>query len=109
MNWAALCIGLIVGFYWARVIKLVYKTRRLTGKAANFLPPEMLGRVLRIVWYPTVAAWILVPLAIALVPNLPAPLRPLLHQPIITALAVLIAIAAFWATLICWRRMGKSW
>src|SRR3954467_12075820 len=104
-RWAALFIGLLVGAYWARVIKLVFKTRRLTGKAANFLPPEPLGRVLRIIWYPTVAAWIVVPLVIALVPNLPTPLRPLLHQPVVTALAIIVALAAFWATLVCWRRM----
>lgn len=42
LDWPALCVGLIVAFYWARVIKLVLKTRRLTGRAANFFPPETL-------------------------------------------------------------------
>jgi protein-S-isoprenylcysteine O-methyltransferase Ste14 len=109
MNWAALSIGLIVGFYWARVLRLVLKTRKRTGRAANFLPAEPLGRMLRIVWYPTVAIWIAIPLLSALATRLPAFLRPLFHQPVIQAVAVLVALAALGATMICWKRMGRSW
>lgn len=109
MNLAALSIGLIVGFYWARVVKLVYKTRRLTGKAANFLPPEPLGRALRIIWYPTVVLWILHPLTLGLHPNQPGILRPVFYQPIVSTLAVLVALAALAATMVCWKKMGKSW
>ncbi|HMB96109.1 MAG TPA: hypothetical protein VKK61_08735, partial [Tepidisphaeraceae bacterium] len=65
MRWSALCIGLIVAFYWARVLRLVYKARKQTGKSANFLPPEPIGRLLRILWYPTVVIWISQPLAVA--------------------------------------------
>lgn len=109
MNLAALSIGLIVGFYWGRVIKLVYKTRRLTGKAANFLPPEPLGRFLRIIWYPTVGLWIAHPLSLGIYPNQPSFLRPVFYQPMIAAAAVLVALAALAATMVCWRKMGKSW
>jgi len=108
-NWPALAIGLIVGFYWARVIKLVLKTRRDTGRAANFVPPELLGRILRIIWYPTVAAWIVVPLIITFVRRLPPPLVPLYTEPLITWPAVAVASAALYGTLICWRKMGRSW
>ena len=109
-NGPALSIGLIVGFYWARVIKLVFKTRRETGRAANFVPPELLGRVLRVIWYPTVTAWIVVPLIIAFGRRrLPAPFVPLYSNLVNTWLAVLMALAALWGTLICWRKMGKSW
>jgi len=55
-NPPALAIGLIVGFYWARVIKLVLRPGVTRAGAANFVPPELLGRVLRIIWYPTVTA-----------------------------------------------------
>jgi protein-S-isoprenylcysteine O-methyltransferase Ste14 len=108
-NWAALVIGLIVGFYWGRVIKLVLKTRRETGRAANFVPPETLGRVLRIIWYPTVTAWVCLPLVIAFARRLPEPLVPIYVSGLITWPAVAVAIAAMWGTLICWRKMGKSW
>jgi protein-S-isoprenylcysteine O-methyltransferase Ste14 len=108
-NWPALAIGLIVGFYWARVIKLVLKTRRDTGRAANFVPPELLGRLLRVIWYPTVAAWICVPLIIAVARHLPELLLPLYTNPLATWPAVAVAFAALYGTLICWRRMGRSW
>jgi protein-S-isoprenylcysteine O-methyltransferase Ste14 len=108
-NWPALAIGLIVGFYWARVIKLVFKTRRDTGRAANFVPPEPLGRALRILWYPTVTAWICLPLIIFLIRRPPDGLRPLYTWPLIIWPAVAIALAALYGTLICWRKMGKSW
>jgi protein-S-isoprenylcysteine O-methyltransferase Ste14 len=108
-NWPALAIGLIVGFYWARVIKLVLKTRRDSGRAANFVPPEMLGRVLRIIWYPTVTAWICLPLVVFFARRLPDPLVPLYSEPLVTWPAVLVAAAALYGTLVCWRKMGRSW
>jgi len=108
-NWPALAIGLIVGFYWARVIRLVLKTRRETGRTANFVPPELLGRFLRIVWYPTVTAWIVLPLIIAFDHHPPGVLVPQYTQPLITWPAVAIAFAALYGTLICWRKMGRSW
>jgi protein-S-isoprenylcysteine O-methyltransferase Ste14 len=99
-----MCIGLIVGFYWARVLRLVYKTRKQTGRAANFLPPELLGRVLRILWYPTVVIWILLPLAVA-----GGLMRARFFHPILSAIGVPIALFALLATMICWKRMGTSW
>ena len=111
MRWylPGLVIGLIVGFYWARVIKLVLKARKSSGRAANFVPPELLGRVLRIIWYPTVAAWIVVPLLTCFLHRRPPGLRLLFDQPIIAWFAVGIAFLALWGTMICWRKMGKSW
>ena len=108
-NWPALAIGLIVGFYWGRVIRLVLKTRRETGRAANFVPPEMLGRVLRVIWYPTVAGWIAVPLIVGFGKRLPGLLTPIFDEPLVTWAAVGVACFAMWGTLVCWRKMGKSW
>jgi protein-S-isoprenylcysteine O-methyltransferase Ste14 len=108
-DWPALLIGLIVAGYWARVIRLVYKTRKKTGKAGNFVPPEPLGRMLRIVWYPTVALWIVHPLLNFFRPLEQTFLRNLYWQPIVQLVGVAVAAAAFGFTLICWKRMGKSW
>ena len=55
---AALALGLLVGAYWLRVIRMARKARKKTGRAANFLPPEMVGRVLRVVWIPVVVGWV---------------------------------------------------
>jgi protein-S-isoprenylcysteine O-methyltransferase Ste14 len=112
----AILIGLIIGAYWARVLKLVFKHRRESGRAANFVPPELLGRALRIIWYPTVALWIAVPFIVGFRPRSFSPeharglllgLAPL--GQIVAWLGVALAFACFIATLICWKRMGKSW
>jgi protein-S-isoprenylcysteine O-methyltransferase Ste14 len=103
-DWPALCIGLIIGAYWARVIKLVLKARRRTGRDANLVPPEALGRALRIVWYPTVILWIGYPLLHAW-----RPFGLIYAQPIVRWIAVAVAAIAFAATLVCWKKMGKSW
>ena len=109
IDWPALAIGLIVLFYWGRVVKLVLKTRRLTGKAANFFPPEPLGRVLRIVWYPNVAAWVAVPLVVALMRHPPGFLTLWYLAWPVRWLAVVGACVALYLTLICWRKMGRDW
>lgn len=109
LYWPGLCVGLIVGAYWARVLRMVVKSRRQTGRAANFLPPEPLGRALRILWYPTVLIWIVHPCVSAFELKSGALLRRLYQQPAIEWLAVAIAGAALAATLLCWKRMGKSW
>lgn len=106
LDWPALCVGLIVAFYWARVIKLVLKTRRLTGRAANFFPPETLGRILRIIWYPNVAAWVLLPLVMAFVFVPPGKFWHILPLEIA---AVVLAFVDLYLTMICWRKMGKDW
>src|SRR5262245_58570644 len=61
----AVCIRLIVAAYWGRVLRLVYKSYKKTGRAANFWPVEPLGRALRVIWIPAVIGWIVIPLLIA--------------------------------------------
>ena len=61
-SWPAVIVGLIIGIYWLCVLGLVAKTKREVGRAANFVPPERLGRFIRFVWIPLVVAWIFLPL-----------------------------------------------
>jgi len=106
----ALAFGLILGTYWARVVKMVLKARAREGRdAANFVPRETLGRVLRVVWYPTVSLWVAVPFLYAFVDDLPPPLRLLHRSPWVAWPAVGVGLAALVVTWICWKRMGKSW
>lgn len=109
IDWPSLATGLIVLFYWGRVVKLVVKTKKLTGRAANFVPPEKLGRLLRVVWYPNVVLWVAVPLALAFA--LHRTHAPQLLWTNIAArwLAVAAAFVAYYLTLICWRKMGRDW
>lgn len=105
----ALLIGLTVAFYWGRVLKLVFKARRTTGKTANFLPPEPLGRLLRVGWYPNVVAWIVIPLLTAFLWR-PVPGFTYVYDFLAPRYAAVgVAWVALYLTLICWRKMGRAW
>ncbi len=104
----AILICLIVGVYWGRVIKLVLKAKS-RGESAHFIPPEPLGKIIRVIWYPTVAAWAIVPALVAALPNPPAFLRPLFQIPFVNWLGVGASMTILYLTMICWRRMGREW
>jgi protein-S-isoprenylcysteine O-methyltransferase Ste14 len=108
-NLPALLLGLIVLTYWGRVVRMAWKARRRTGRAANFLPPEPLGRVLRVIWVPAVIIWVLHPGITGLVCDGPPIIRPLFDVPWLAWLGTAVAAACLLASLLCWRRMGKSW
>lgn len=108
-HWPALLLGLIVGAYWARVVKMVLKQRRTTGRSANFFPRETLGQILRIIWYPAVLVWVLAPLVIALLPRNTILLRVFALHPALSWIGVAVAFICLGLTWICWKKMGKSW
>lgn len=105
----ALCLGVILAAYWARVLRMAIKQRRKTGRAANFLPPERLGRAIRIVWIPVVVAWVAHPLVNTLTTWPPLLLAPVIHSAVVAAIGILLAVAALVGSFICWKRMGRSW
>jgi len=104
-----LIIGLVMLAYWARVIRLVLKAKRKTGRGAGLVPTEPLGRALRLAWYPAVALWIIYPITYALSRELPAFFRPYPLPQGVAWGATLVALVAFGATLVCWKKMGGSW
>ncbi|MGH7214084.1 MAG: methyltransferase family protein [Tepidisphaeraceae bacterium] len=108
-SWPALLVGLILLAYWLRVVQMVRRTRRRTGRDANFVPPEKLGRVLRMVWAPVVMFWVVLPILGAYWPGGPFPFRPLFDETWVDWSALCIAIVAFALTWVCWRNMGTSW
>lgn len=106
--WPSLIVGFTLGFYWARVIKLVLKAKA-RGGTANFFPPEKTGRALRAIWYPTVAIWVALPLVLAFIAPNASIFRPLFMQPAIGWLAAAMCVAILILTMICWRKMGREW
>src|SRR5688500_11862257 len=105
----ALVLGLILATYWSRVIRMVLKQRRKTGRDANFVPPEPLGRAIRIIWYPVVIAWIAHPFVVAYKHRPPKPLAPLAQHDALAIVGLSLAAVALAGSWICWKRMGKSW
>lgn len=103
IDWASLCIGMIVAAYWARVARLAWKTRR-QGKSPHFWPPDPIERMMRILWVPAVSIWVAYPFVAAFDDSSPA-----FRMPALAVVAVVIAAVAFAATLVCWGKMGRSW
>src|SRR5689334_11536286 len=62
----ALLIGITLTMYWGRVLRMSYKARQRSGHGANLVPPEPLGRALRLIWAPAILTWIAQPWIIAL-------------------------------------------
>jgi protein-S-isoprenylcysteine O-methyltransferase Ste14 len=122
-SWPAVIIGVIVGIYWLKVLQLVARTKRTVGRAANFVPPEKLGRVLRFVWIPVVVLWIFLPMLTPFIgqksevsgqnseAGLPWVLQPVSFtgSAIVGWTAVAVAVVAFAITWVCWIKMGTSW
>src|SRR5947209_2979731 len=106
---ATLAIGLIVGAYWARVVRMARKARKKTGRAANFFPPEALGRVLRVIWIPVIVLWIVQPFVTASGLIHAGVFVPLFASPWIAWPAAVAAGACLWASRRCWKIMGKNW
>lgn len=106
---AVLVIGLVIGAYWLRVLRMARKARKKTGRAANFLPPEAVGRVLRLIWIPVVVIWIAHPFLTAATRSAPTVLRPIYASPWIAWPAAISAGLCLWASRVCWKTMGKNW
>jgi protein-S-isoprenylcysteine O-methyltransferase Ste14 len=106
-----LLAGIIVTAYWARAMRLAYKFKKQTGNAANFTPAEDIGRKIRIVWRPLVILWIahFFINAFTALEKLPRIFHPLAENKIVAWMCVSLLAVGLGATLICWKRMGKSW
>lgn len=104
-----LLIGLTMAAYWYRVLRMAQKQRRRTGRAANLVPAERLGKALRVVWTPVIVAWIALPSMAAFDVSPGAVFRPILVPGIWRWLPVMLVVAGFVATRACWRRMGRHW
>lgn len=107
--WPAFILGILLTAYWGRVLRLVYKVRRSTGRSAHFRPPEPLGRWLRVAWYPAVGAWVVYPYFVAFAHHLPKGLNLLYLNPALAWSATALAALALAGTMVCWKKMGKSW
>ena len=102
-------LGLVIAAYWLRVARMARKARRNAGASAHFIPPEKLGRRLRLVWVPVIFIWIAHPFVSAAVHH-PVPLvAPLWISPACAWTGLALAAMSFIATIFCWRQMGRSW
>lgn len=104
---------LVVGAYWARVLKMAHKQKKRTGQAANLIPAETLGRVLRIVWFPLIVSFLIQSMLLAAQLS---PLGFLTHSLlpghfgiVLGLIGVKVAAGALGLSFLCWKKMGKAW
>src|SRR5688572_11569603 len=104
-----LLAGILLTAYWGRAVRLAYKMKKQTGVAANWTPPEKLGQKIRMLWRPLVVFWIVHPFLTAFITDLPWLLRPIWRNDVLSWICVAIVLGGLCVTLVCWKRMGKSW
>jgi protein-S-isoprenylcysteine O-methyltransferase Ste14 len=104
-NLPSVLLGIILAAYWMRVLHLARKV----GRGGNIIPPGIVGCFTRAIWFPVVFLWIAIPLSVPFITNPPWVLRPLVFSPPLAWAGLAAALTAFILTLICWKKMGKSW
>jgi protein-S-isoprenylcysteine O-methyltransferase Ste14 len=103
----SLIAGCCLLVYWGTVVRKALRFTRKETHGVNLIPPERLGRWIRVLWVPTIVAWCVQPWLA---------LRKHLHHSahdlawtvagfVGAAACVIATIATFW----CWREMGRSW
>ncbi|HZK82851.1 MAG TPA: isoprenylcysteine carboxylmethyltransferase family protein [Humisphaera sp.] len=102
-------LGVILAAYWGRVLRMAYKARRRTGRAANLLPGEKVGRINRVIWLPVVIVWIVQPFLTASSESLHGLFHPLYYNLWVAWPAVVISIGCLLFSRICWKTMGRHW
>jgi protein-S-isoprenylcysteine O-methyltransferase Ste14 len=108
-NLPSVLVGILLAAYWMRVLHLARKIRREVGHTANVIPPGVFGWITRAIWFPVVFLWIAIPLSVPFIGSPPWILRPLIVSPTLAWIALAVVLTAFILTLICWKKMGKSW
>lgn len=111
---AVLACGLELVIYWGTVAIKSWRIRGKIGRDPNVIPREPVGRLMRLLWAPAVAAWCAQPWLFVLA-NGP---RPWVFSPvlgggppaaILAGAGGLTGAICLALTFICWRQMGRSW
>ena len=111
---AVLACGLELVIYWGTVAIKSWRIRGKIGRDPNVIPREPVGRLMRLLWAPAVAAWCAQPWLFVLA-NGP---RPWVFSPvlgggppaaILAGAGGLMGAICLALTFICWRQMGRSW
>lgn len=107
-----LVLALTVSAYWIGVGAMVNRVRRHRRRDAGLVPQQPRERAMWIVWVPLVAAWVALPwIALNRVDGL-------LGLPsfagedgflLMRGIAAACALLCWFATLLCYRRMGDDW
>lgn len=102
-----LIAGCCLLVYWGAVVRKALRFTRKEAHGVNLIPRERVGRWIRVLWVPTIAAWCLQPW-LALRRHFHHSASDLGWTVAGFAGAAACVIATI-ATFSCWREMGRSW
>lgn len=117
-QWPSWISGVVVCVYWVYVVRmLIRQSRKRRGMAKRIVLPTLRSeQIMWLIWVPLIFAWIAMPFVAV---NQPSDRYPWLALPafatartgfaVLRWLAAAGAVAAFIASLICWRYMGRNW
>ena len=98
--------------YWIGVAIMVARVRRRNRKLVGLVPEQRVERVMWLVWFPLVAAWMFLPYAALKRSDAPFAIPAFAHsepyEPF-RILAAAVAVVSLLATIRCWLRMGDDW
>ena len=110
IDWPSTMIGFVLVVYWGRVLRMSHKAR-CAGRNSNLIPPEPLGRALRLIWAPVVLFWIAIPFVAAARGHRERSIW--LDSQFVLApirwVAVGVAILLLAGTWMCWKKLGRAW
>jgi protein-S-isoprenylcysteine O-methyltransferase Ste14 len=92
--------------YWGSVAIKAHRAKRWEH-GANIIPPEPIGRWLRLVWVPLVIVWCVQPWLAFF--GRTGEFGTARFWQITGWIGAAVCIFATAATFVCWRTMGKSW
>ncbi len=108
----ALLLAIVIWAYWSYVGALSVRVRRRTRKLAGIVPSQPLEQAMWLLWVPLVLAWMLLPWLAAQRSTGAWALPAFARENPFAALrwaGVAIALLCLALSVVCWRRMGKSW
>jgi protein-S-isoprenylcysteine O-methyltransferase Ste14 len=90
--------------YWATVAVKSIRIARLIRRDPNVIPREKTGRLMRLIWAPTILAWNILPW---LNPHPGTPGGVL--RSAVGAAGAVVCLLALGGSYHCWHEMGASW
>jgi protein-S-isoprenylcysteine O-methyltransferase Ste14 len=92
--------------YWGSVVVKAHRAKHWEH-GANIVPPESIGRWLRLIWVPLVIIWCAQPWLVFLGRIRELGLTPFWQ--VTGWIGAALCIVATATTFVCWRTMGRSW
>lgn len=112
MDTPGIVLAAVIWTYWIYVGAMAVRVRRRTRKLSGIVPSQPLEQVMWLIWVPLVTAWMALP-AMAVIRDHGSWALPLFAREFpyaaLRGIAAATAVGCLALSIVCWRRMGRSW